>query len=1468
MNQDLGQNAGGGGGGGGGGAAAGGTPMVPPNLTTVSDGEIVRLWNIATDDPDRDRIIQQMKQRGLFPKDEVERDDLDGGLYPEIDDPNFVSRLLQKTEFADTVSRPFDINENPCEQSGAFEVTPVQRFVANFLHPRTPYMSALLYHGVGVGKTCAAIQAAEAYLDMFPRRKVLIVCPRAIRSGFMRTIFDASKERLSIGSMEGEMNNATGCTGNTYLKLAGCLFERDRKLIEFRTKRAIDSRYAFFGYAQFANYIRNVLARVPRRGNAEQQRLAQITALKREFNYRFLVIDEAHNLRDVSGTAADEEEEEEAVNQEEAAEADEEPVLDVQERSEAKILTPQLIRLLQSTDGMKLLLMSATPMFNTVFEIVFLLNLMLMNDKRATITQDKILTEEGKLAVNADKVLKPIVNAYISFMRGENPNSFPLRLFPDEDRITEETYPVYTLNRAFAEKAVTDADKQGMSRLPLIMSKASNESDFSTVIEYLTENLIRTEGMGYNTIDSLLQANNCVYPKDADEEEIDLNRVTQYVGITGFNRVFEERAKGVVKAVDTARWLGLDRFGNYSPKGARILSSLKTMEGVGFVYSRFVKNGALLLALALEANGYTPYGRTSGFLADGIQTPGGRQCALCSSRQQGHPPEADAGHKFVAAKYVLLTGNKAYSPNNALAINEARNAANKDGRNIKVVIGSQIASEGVDLRFIREIHVLDPWFHLNKTEQIVGRGIRYCSHSLLPSEKRNTTVFLHTLGFASDEFEERESADLYVYRTALRKAMLMGDMSRRLKVYAVDCNLRHDVTVLKGLGDREQIDSQGERREVSLDDTDYTAMCDWMECEYQCNPVVDLSVQVSDDSTYDAFSAQYRESMLQKIIQRQFAMQPYYTQEDLMQVLKITGAPELAIQLTLQGIINNPNFRVKSGAQDGYIIYKNKYFLFQPNAYRDTKIPLALRVAAWPIKEDIYTPKEVAAEPPPPALPLLGEEGVPRPEEEDQEQKGVLITQKTLWRDLTTWVQRVFDDITAGNKPKLSQTLEVFIDQATDDEKLRLVYKTQLRMIPFLMGLVRADDREQFKQAALEYLWDSWINQEEQVRLLLENSEAVRGISPEQVVVSGGIRAVRIVNATTNTVDYYCEDGKICAPRIASAFEKIRGDEDPVKETVANDVVSGQLYGFIVPKYGLLVFKTIEPGPVGQKPDRGQECQITTIKSFYLKKLILLGDILREAGLPDLHLSKARIDSDNVITSVSAGCAVIQLVLRFMNTLRVGGKIWFYRPIASLYSKHVALIRKQTAKKTAADAPKRVVVKPKTAAVAATAADEEEAAAGGGGGGAAEVPKRITVKRKPVVTAVVAENAAQRARNNEARREQEAEAAAAAEEARRIQEAQRAQRVAEEARRLQEEQRARNEETRRTQQEAAAAAEEARRLQEEQRARDEETRRAQQEAAAAAGGGGGAAQAVQPPKKKLVAKPVGAAPKRPIRQNE
>jgi hypothetical protein len=149
-----------------------------------------------------------------------------------------------------------------------------------------------------------------------------------------------------------------------------------------------------------------------------------------------------------------------------------------------------------------------------------------------------------------------------------------------------------------------------------------------------------------------------------------------------------------------------------------------------------------MIALALEANGYLPYGREIGFLADGNQHEGGKQCALCERKEKGHGLVAEdkakgvPEHNFKQAKYILLTGNDELTPNKDAMVVASRNIKNKDGSQIKVILGSQIASEGLDLKYVREVFVFDSWYHLNKLEQIIGRGIRTCSHAALEKKRK------------------------------------------------------------------------------------------------------------------------------------------------------------------------------------------------------------------------------------------------------------------------------------------------------------------------------------------------------------------------------------------------------------------------------------------------------------------------------------------------------------------------------------------------------------------------------------------------------------------------------------------------------------------------------------------------------------------------------------------------------------
>ena len=75
----------------------------------------------------------------------------------------------------------------------------------------------------------------------------------------------------------------------------------------------------------------------------------------------------------------------------------------------------------------------------------------------------------------------------------------------------------------------------------------------------------------------------------------------------------------------------------------------------------------------------------------------------------------------------MITGNKTISPNNNEDLKSVNNANNINGDEVKIILLSSAGSEGLDFKFIRQIHIMEPWYNINRIEQIIG-GVRTCSH--------------------------------------------------------------------------------------------------------------------------------------------------------------------------------------------------------------------------------------------------------------------------------------------------------------------------------------------------------------------------------------------------------------------------------------------------------------------------------------------------------------------------------------------------------------------------------------------------------------------------------------------------------------------------------------------------------------------------------------------------------------------
>lgn len=1294
--------------------------------SALTNQELLEQWEVERDMDERDALYEEMKRRRLVPSSTATWEH-EAGLYPDTEDPDFIEKIMQKQEFAENFHESFAEQqargENPCDSQEEFELTPVQRFVSRFMSPQCPYNSALLYHGVGVGKTCAAITTAENYLRSYPRVAVFIVAPRNIQPGFRRTIYD--EEAVILGKEEGEPNRLRGCTGSEYLKRTGSEYEREKGVITRRVTQSINARYKIMGYIQFWRYIQSILERVPKGLPKERREQEEIKVLRAEFSGRLVIVDEAHNLRDAPGETEDD-------NKDVAGGDDE-----MAESKAGKRLTPALIRVLQAAEGLKLMLLSGTPMYNSYREIIFLFNLLLLNDKKATISERDIFFPTGKFREGGKEKLGAIASAYLSFMRGENPLSFPVRLDPSGVPMLK-TWPTESPT---GEPVILGIAQRSLTRLPFV-PVSFRDAELKEV-RAMADLLVDTGGLGVQSIDEMVQTGNWYFPGDDPEGRI---------RDTGFDGAFEEVKGGGTLSQFTSRtdptWLARANLPKASPKAAFTLGRMATAKGVLFVYSRFIKSGALPLAIALEANGYTPWGRDKALFTNGIVDGQGRQCALCEGRERSH---AGKGHKFTPAKYVLLTGQAAYSPNNAAAIAAARSSGNADGREIKVVIGSQVASEGIDLRFIREIYVFDSWFHLNKMEQVLGRGVRTCSHSLLPEIHRNCTIYLLVNTYGQDRVE---TADLYMYRTAMNKALQIGLVTRELKRYALDCNLNYkavQATGLKSLDQQE--DAQGNVHEdVNINDTDFTSICDWIECPYSCAKPVDVEAILKgnrvDMTSYDEYAMRWRESQIKGILRNFFerAQNPMVQIASLIDFMRLAQIPEIAMRTILADIVGKKTFRIQVKGKEGYIVYRNKYYIFQPIHLSDVRIPLAMRVADVPVRKDVYEPAKLVMErakeeaapgaPGAPGAPEEAAEGAPAeaaPAAAAPAAAPAVKTGAEFWAAMEGWAETMANGTSELDIP--IPVLEVIQKRYTGDDYKRAYNSMSMfswmyediQRYPSYSDEKRPVWRRALAHAMLENVWDESLSIEEQISLFraTERSRWLEATIAEQRVKRGSTETFRYVVPTTGTIEYICGDEK-CSEAVRKILEG--SEADPLYGIQANRMTAGRIYGMILPKVkdGKLVFKTNDrPVDPGVAPEKGGECEIVSSIATHKKGLRDIREMILELGYPaflareeilgekderkkekdgatpvpkakkkkgktDEEISprrqeflkaqaKLRLDSRKFQNVVKA-CVLKNILLRMVDRLEAekpaGGaaapkaKKYFYRPVAAIKARH------------------------------------------------------------------------------------------------------------------------------------------------------------------------------------------------------
>jgi type I site-specific restriction endonuclease len=133
-----------------------------------------------------------------------------------------------------------------------------------------------------------------------------------------------------------------------------------------------------------------------------------------------------------------------------------------------------------------------------------------------------------------------------------------------------------------------------------------------------------------------------------------------------------------------------------------------------------------------------------------------------------------------------------------------------------ILMATKAGAEGIDLKNVRNVFIMEPYWNPALIEQAIGRAIRICSHATLPLDKRTVKVKIYMTVFSPEQSTTQEgpnivairrgdmilkrydggepkevfmTSDEFLWETAYEKNRIIKNISHLLKQSAVDCEI-------------------------------------------------------------------------------------------------------------------------------------------------------------------------------------------------------------------------------------------------------------------------------------------------------------------------------------------------------------------------------------------------------------------------------------------------------------------------------------------------------------------------------------------------------------------------------------------------------------------------------------------------------------------------------------------------------
>jgi hypothetical protein len=218
----------------------------------------------------------------------------------------------------------------------------------------------------------------------------------------------------------------------------------------------------------------------------------------------------------------------------------------------------------------------------------------------------------------------------------------------------------------------------------------------------------------------------------------------------------------------------------------------RVAEGVGcdLVYSQFVERGL---------NKETKYLDLKDFRPLEYKITGSMKNKVRVEDENGNILYDEEDYKTVIVvkspdfkQYAIISGDIPQEQRDVIVFLQ-RLPANKRGMILKCVLVSKTGAEGLDLKYIRRIHQVEPYWDKARDKQVIGRGVRLGSHLELSPEERNVQPYLY-IAIANEkaksevleEFREEKTIDEIFYERANKKYELNEQFRNLLKEVSIE----------------------------------------------------------------------------------------------------------------------------------------------------------------------------------------------------------------------------------------------------------------------------------------------------------------------------------------------------------------------------------------------------------------------------------------------------------------------------------------------------------------------------------------------------------------------------------------------------------------------------------------------------------------------------------------------------------